>query len=383
MYNKWTKEWFINIGILKYAKGNGNLRVIKSNISAEDMNELIELTSNCRDNLSERIYWILNDITEYPLCETCGKQVVSKFGGFKRGYITSRFCSRICIRNNEVTVEKIKRTSKEKYGTDWPIEATAIRDRIKDILVIKYGVDNSFKSIEIMENVRLARLKQTGYEHASQNPKVRQNILRTNIERYGVDNPRKADTIKDKIKRTNQERYGYDYFLISPEGQKQRVQTTLDTYGVEYALQSSVIKKKIKQTNLDRYGVEYPAQNTEVFEKCNKYKNKQMILPSGRVIQYQGYEKVAIIRLLLDYNEDNIKNQRGEVPSIWYTDNEVLRRYYPDIYIPSENLIVEVKSTWTYKKHFDINQLKKKACIEQGYNFQFWICSNKKLLQII
>jgi hypothetical protein len=60
------------------------------------------------------------------------------------------------------------------------------------------------------------------------------------------------------------------------------------------------------------------------------------------------------------------------MPEIWYYTNDTKKhRYFPDIFIPSQNLIIEVKSTWTYVKAAESLPLKKQACIDKGYNFQY------------
>ncbi len=59
---------------------------------------------------------------------------------------------------------------------------------------------------------------------------------------------------------------------------------------------------------------------------------------------------------------------------IWYiAEDGKKRKYYPDIYIISEQKIVEVKSIWTYKKELGRNLLKEKACLKAGYDFKFMI----------
>jgi len=66
------------------------------------------------------------------------------------------------------------------------------------------------------------------------------------------------------------------------------------------------------------------------------------------------------------------------VPEIWYIDeNNIKHRYYADIYIPSQNKCIEVKSTYTYKINENVNLLKKEATIKAGYNFEFWIYDKK------
>jgi hypothetical protein len=121
-----------------------------------------------------------------------------------------------------------------------------------------------------------------------------------------------------------------------------------------------------------------------VQQKTQKHRTKKYILPSGKQISYQGYENIAIISLLEKYKENEFETQGGKnIPTIWYEQEGVRRRYYPDIYIPKEHKIIEVKSSYTYERFLDKNILKKEACIKNGYNFEFWICSNKELLEIL
>jgi len=49
------------------------------------------------------------------------------------------------------------------------------------------------------------------------------------------------------------------------------------------------------------------------------------------------------------------------------------RRYYPDIYIISENKIIEVKSKYTYESDLDNNIAKMNATVLNGMSFEFMI----------
>lgn len=59
------------------------------------------------------------------------------------------------------------------------------------------------------------------------------------------------------------------------------------------------------------------------------------------------------------------------MPEIWYEYQNKLHRYYPDIYIPEENLIIEVKSEYFMLKEFQKNMHKAIACKSAGYEFKF------------
>lgn len=55
----------------------------------------------------------------------------------------------------------------------------------------------------------------------------------------------------------------------------------------------------------------------------------------------------------------------------------VKSRHYVDIFIPSQNRCIEVKSTWTAKKKKDNIYLKKEAGEKLGYKYDLWIFDQK------
>ena len=158
-------------------------------------------------------------------------------------------------------------------------------------------------------------------------------------------------------------------------------ETCLEKYGVEHYLQTDEKKIKSKITCLEKYGFEYPAQNSEIMEKCSKnaYKLKDYTLPSGNIIKLQGCENYALDELLKDgMLEEDIINGCKNVPEIWYEDeNGIKHRHYVDIFIPSQNRCIEVKSTWTAEKKKDCIFLKQNASKKLGYNYEIWVYNGK------
>lgn len=142
------------------------------------------------------------------------------------------------------------------------------------------------------------------------------------------------------------------------------------------------IKDKIISTNNKKYGSDNVMQNATIAESClqNSYKVKSHILPSGKIIKYQGYENFAIDDLINNekVDEDNILTKRTEVPKIFYTDNEgIERRYYTDIYIPSQQKCIEVKSLWTVQQ-VENNVLRKHYAVKNhGYTSEIWVYDRK------
>lgn len=62
--------------------------------------------------------------------------------------------------------------------------------------------------------------------------------------------------------------------------------------------------------------------------------------------------------------------EKKDMPKIIYTGlDDKEHRYYPDFYIPKNNIIVEVKSDYTYKVDLEINIRKKESTKKLGFNY--------------
>lgn len=72
----------------------------------------------------------------------------------------------------------------------------------------------------------------------------------------------------------------------------------------------------------------------------------------------------------LGYTSKDIKTLPSDMPEIYYYFEQIKKRYYPDIYIPSKNLIIEVKSNYTLNKALEINELKFETVKKMGFVFQ-------------
>jgi len=186
----------------------------------------------------------------------------------------------------------------------------------------------------------------------------------------------------EKGKLTNLENYGVTCSLAAEEVKEKSKATNLARRGVENSLLCKEVWDKIKATCLEKYGFEYPMQNPEVSERQLKscFNLKTYTLTDGSNVKYQGYENLAFDILFNDWEllSTDIIVERTKVPEIWWIDdNNKRRRYYTDIYIPFENLIIEVKSTWTYKIEEKITQQKLLAAKELGYNTLLWVFDDK------
>ncbi len=302
---------------------------------------------------------------------------------------------------NKDVRNKTKATCIEKYGVENPLKATQVINKGKRTCLEKYGVEHPLQNKEIMKKVKATIKDKYGVEHLMQSQVIKDRAAKTNIERFGTEFPCQLEEIKEKTKKSNLEKYGKEYPTqtnlvrnkteetsmlkygvkcnLMLETNKEKVKNTnLKKYGVECALQSELIKNKSKQTNIEKYGVEYPNQNADIMEKTQKNakKYKEYTFPSGTVRKVQGYEPFALNELVKIYTEEQIKTERSDVPRIKYEVEGKTKYYFPDIFIPHENKIIEIKSTWTYSSKIDSIKEKAEATREK-YIYEIWVYDSK------
>lgn len=140
-----------------------------------------------------------------------------------------------------------------------------------------------------------------------------------------------------------------------------------------------------KSTNLERYGVENVMHNPEIVERSfkNAYRLKDYTFSDGRTIQYQGYEGKCIDILIKEYHiqPSDVIVGTLQVPVIPYVYKGTNRMYYPDILIKNTNILIEVKSEWTYSSDLECNLAKWKAASQiSEYSFEVWVFNKRGIL---
>ena len=291
----------------------------------------------------------------------------------------SYYC-KICI--NKISDKKRKNTCLQKYGEENPINSEIIQSKMKATNLLKYGTEYSFQSQEIKDKIKKTCIQRFGVENASQNKDIREKYKKTCLEKYGVEHISQTENYKEKYNSTILKKYGVENISQNEEIKNKKKKTCLNNYGVEHPSQSEVIKQKKIDTSLKNYGVEYPNQNSEVLHKIIKscYRTKEYIFPSGKVVQIQGFEHFALDELIINdkIDESDIIIGSKNVPEIWYVGNDEKNHiHFVDIFIPSQNLCIEVKSDWTAKKNEHNIYLKQNAAKLLGYRYEIWIYNNK------
>lgn len=269
----------------------------------------------------------------------------------------------------ECTKILIQETCMRIYGETNVSKSSEVKEKIKKTIKEKYGVEHFMQLEEYVNKAKKTNEKNHGGVHNLTLPETREKSVKAYVNLYG----NKFGHVKEhqnQAKQATIEKYGKFPFLISDEG-KRRMWIKC---GSEYFAGTRTFKEKM----MELYGEEHPMKVPEIFAKAqlSSYSLKNFTFPSGKVIQIQGYEHFAIRDLLFGgIDEEDIVTGAENVPHIEYTF-QTTRKYYPDIYIPSRNLLIEIKSLYTFEHEYDKNMAKFwTAC--KYHNFELWIYSSK------
>ena len=332
--------------------------------------------SIARDNATLKgTYEYLNRDSKIEFKCICGKDDIKPFRNLVK--FGGAFCKSCVYKNRK---PKIVKTSLEKYGSICPLQNRAIQEQTKKTNLSKYGVEHPCKNKTIMKKIENTCIERYGHKSHFQNEDIKTKIKNTNKEKYGCEYIAQYEPFKKKMQNTLKANYGVEHPLHNDKLKQKAVDTCLKNHGCMYPTQNQVIRDKIKKSFLNKYGCEYGLQSIEIYKRLTKssFSYKDYTLKSGKICKVQGYEPYALDELFETYLEDDICINVEDKPKIEYLNGTQKHYYFPDIYIPKENKLIEVKSAWTYLCDPDIIKLKGKACKEKGYLYEIWIYDNKK-----
>jgi hypothetical protein len=286
--------------------------------------------------ISQIMYHFSNKIYSEIKCHCCNKNV--RYINFNKGYV--KYCSNSCQSKdfwNNVSEDKLKLRSL----------------RSKETCMKKYGVDNPQKSEKVKLKSKNTNIQKYGVEHHLKTTEGKLKIQESVTKKYGVHNISKLESVKSKKLMKS---------LSKTENEKKS------------------ISEKYKKTCLEKYGVTHLSKDADFLEENLKksFSHKMYSLPSGKIISLQGYEPMALDYLLINYKESDIFTKNSDIEKligkfIYKGDDLKDHRYFPDIYIESENRIIEVKSDFTYELDLDNNLKKKQSVIDRNIRFNFFI----------
>jgi len=308
------------------------------------------VTENCLETFN-KLYSVL--LTAGPYCKSCAKK------------------------NKKM---KCRETWKDNYSGENAEKIKEFINKRKETTMKRWGVEHFSQHKDFSEQRRVTTLERYGVEFASQSSLIKEKKKQTSLANFGVEYPSQTKEFQDKVTATCIEKYGNKRASSCEETKEKVKSTSLERFGATNAMKNESVKEKYRQGCLLSFGYESPLQNPEISEKMLKscYNQKDYTFPSGKVVQIQGYESFAINDLLNieKLGENDIVVSRKEVPEVWYDDvDSIQRRYFVDIYIPSQKRCVEVKSTWTVKKDYVFE--KQQAMKNAGYLCEIWVYDDK------
>lgn len=323
--------------------------------------------------------WKGSNIKINVKCDICGHEKKLRYTDYLLNLKHNLYCC-----SNKCAVEKSKITNLDKYGVENVFQNEEIKNKIKETNLEKYGCEYSAQNTEIKEKIKQTNLEKYGVHTTLLEEKTIKKIKQTNLEKYGDIYPICTKEIRNKAENTKYEKYGdknynnRDKYIRTclekyskdstnkvDEIKEKKIKSHLKKYGVINNSMTEECKNKLRQTNLERYGVEYPMQVEEFFYKqqksslkIKKYKDTDLY--------YQGTYELDFLNYCEDNNILSIVERGKTINYMFENKNKI---YYPDFFIDEMNLIIEIKSSYFYKKYEDKNISKKNKCLELGYNY--------------
>jgi hypothetical protein len=273
---------------------------------------------------------------------------------------------------------------------------------------IKYGCNNVFENSDIKKKSIATSIRKYGVNHPSKHPSVQKKKEETCLKNHGTKWYFCKDEIYEKIRKTHFAKYGVNYPLQSTDIQAKIDKVFIEKMGVKrpmlseqfgmwmlekYGNENYVLTDDYKKKMVDLYGNESPMRCPELFRKAaaSSYRRKKYI--NGKKEYYVlGYEPRCLDKLFQDgkLNTDVFAGEDKEIPFFEYNcgkcvkcknTSDNIHIYYPDVYIKSENRIIEVKSTWTLLLGMK-NIYSKMLKVSEKYVCELWVYDAKNLLEL-
>ena len=284
--------------------------------------------------------------------------------------------------------KKTKKTCLDKFGVEYSLQSKEVKSKGKETNLKNLGVENPSQSKDIIRLKRQNSLASGNavYTMSYLHTLLQNNSANANANAEHTDLTMRKDTeikftcgcgnASTKTFRTIEKNGAFCEGCQHVHANKQSIETNMKNRGVPYTMQDPSVVEKVKTTNRERFGG-HPMQNSEIADKClkNGFRTKEYRFPSGRIDRIQGREDSALDDLLQNgVTEEDIITCRTNVPEVFYHDEKnIRRRYYTDIYIPSLNKCIEVKSDYTFEVDKNVTLLKQKATMDAGYACEIWV----------
>lgn len=359
----------------------------QNNPNKADYNEIKRLFSENKCELLTPPHEYQNNKQKLRFRCVCGSESEIVYNDIKRG--------RLCM---SCKSDRTRETSLSVYGVDNPSKSEEIKKKIQNTNIERHGVPFSQQNPEIHAKTEATCEEKYGVKWVFTLPEVYEKIRKTHLEKYGKEYPLQVKEIQDKIdmvcvavwgarrpcmsdkmKEMMREKFGVDFMIHTAESRKTAKKRMLDQYGSEYFVNSD----EMKRVMTEKYGAPSAMQCPEIFRKhqSHSYKRRPYICPDGKTFMILGYEDTCLTQL---FEQEGHKilyaGEDPEIPVVKYSDKDGKQHcYYPDIYLPDENRLIEVKSTYLFFRDRDRNIAKAREA-SNHFKFEFMIYNTKKQL---
>ena len=169
--------------------------ILKTPKYKELYDSIMSYTKQLDIKFKERIYWYINQLSEYPECALPGcNNKSTKFLKIESGY--KKYCSASCAAKSDQCKKKHIDTCQQKYGVDNVAQCKNIQKKMQSTLLEKYGVANIGAYAPNREKVKTTNLKKYGTANGHKkddNSKIGINISTARCTNF-YNNVIKADT---------------------------------------------------------------------------------------------------------------------------------------------------------------------------------------------
>lgn len=277
-------------------------------------------------DISEMVYWLKNDLKEYPRCVVCNK-LVTRFAGRNVGY--AKHCGCSCAQLDKETQKKQRQTKLNLYGS----ETYNNPNKNRETCLGRYGVDNIRKSEQFKQHAKQVKLEKYGDENYNNRDAAKQ----TCIDKYGATTFVHSDVGKNIVSNIMLNRYGVDHHWKNDNIHQKCFETIKSKYG-GMGNSSEYIKNKGAETLFNKTGYTHNWSDPECRNKCyetcsERYGTEHPVLlhpPHGVTKgQYEVFEFLSSV-----YKDDIILNDRH------LRDNNS-HIFELDIFMPKLNVAIE------------------------------------------
>jgi hypothetical protein len=328
----------------------------------------------------EKFYLFENNIISPPKCN-CGSEL--KFIDMSRGY--REFCSRTCMVNSkeikekrkescikkwgvdnpskvEEIREKVKKTNREIFGTDYPLQAPDVINRNKEYFLEKWGVDNPSKVKEIREKANNTIRDKWGVNHIMLSDEIKSKNKEYFLDKWGVDNPSKVKEVRERAIKTMIERWGVDSALKNPIFLNKLKRTSIQKWGVDSYTKTDDYRERLIEMNFSKNSLVVNNGNlTLISSKFDEYHIKCSTCLGEFTIQRQLYRNriKGGIDVCLNCNPISLSTSIGEKNILKFIrenySGDIIENYKGlkkeiDIYLPELNLGFEFNGLYWHSE---------------------------------